>query len=203
MHQIIAPLVFALSLFGSDPSALTQRIDRASASIVRITGTKTVETFLGPAERPYVCTGFVIAPARVATAAHCLGTALRVDGVPPVELLATSAFYDLALLRVETTKPILPIRPTAIRRFERVIGLGYGYGWTRLTTTFHRVMLVNHLIDPELPPGLVVQAGYIGGMSGGPVIDAKGYLVGMVQRSNAQIGYGVGLDILRAFLLGL
>jgi S1-C subfamily serine protease len=50
-------------------------------------------------------------------------------------------------------------------------------------------------------PGIVVQGGYIPGMSGGPVIDKDGQVVGIIQQSDQNIGYGVGVDRISEFLL--
>ena len=43
--------------------------------------------------------------------------------------------------------------------------------------------------------------GFIGGMSGGPVFDINGDVVGVVQRGTEQIGYGVNTATLLEFLM--
>ncbi len=42
---------------------------------------------------------------------------------------------------------------------------------------------------------------FIGGMSGGPVVDDRGRMVSMVQQGKDGISAGVGVAVIRAFLL--
>lgn len=172
--------------------------DRVSASVLRITGE--AEDMFGGAVR-YTCTGFAIAPKQVMTAAHCVGTHMQADGSNVLPIWADK-YFDLAVLADEKlTKPALELREAPVDRFEALTAIGYGYGWTRLTVLQERVILVNYAVVGDAAKGLVVQGGYIGGMSGGPVVDADGKVVSVVQRGNAQIGYGVGTLLMRAFLL--
>ncbi|HVI42769.1 MAG TPA: hypothetical protein VM577_19350, partial [Anaerovoracaceae bacterium] len=78
---------------------------------------------------------------------------------------------------------------------------GYGFGWNKLSVLKERVYIQNYHVDDDAAVGMIVQGGYIGGMSGGPVVDQAGHVVGVVQRGNQQIGYSVGTTIIKAFLL--
>ena len=63
------------------------------------------------------------------------------------------------------------------------------------------VLVVEQTPDPEqMPPGLFVAGQYIPGMSGGPVVDHDGKIVGIVQQSNSGIGFGVGVSTIQGFL---
>ena len=199
LHTFLAPFLLVFSLLGGYPADLPQQIDHASASVVRITGTRPTPF---SEHSNYVCSGFVLAPQRVITVAHCLGDSMRVDGKALTAVLAWDTFYDLALLDAPTAKPALRIRESPVAHLEGVVGLGYGYGRKQLTPTFHHVVRVDYTIDPAYQPGVVVQHGYIGGMSGGPVVDFDGQLIGVVQRSNETTGFGVDVRALRTFLLG-
>jgi hypothetical protein len=58
----------------------------------------------------------------------------------------------------------------------------------------------NAAADGTHAPGVVVQGGYLPGMSGGPLIDADGLVVGIVQTSAHNVGYGVGARVIQAFI---
>lgn len=199
-HRFLAPFVALASLFYS-PS-YTHVVDHTQASIVRVTGTKEVETIMGTMVGEYVCSGEVIAPHRVLTANHCLGDHMRADGASVRLVIRASAAYDLALLDVDTAKPALMLRDTPVVRFEHLTALGYAFGWEWITVLDVRALMVDVQPYPEAAPGLIVQPGYIGGMSGGPVVDNYGRMVGIVQQTNEGIGYGVSTLLIRAFLLG-
>jgi S1-C subfamily serine protease len=178
-------------------------VDRVSSSIVRITGEKDMMAHYGPVHSGYVCSGFVFRPHQVLTAHHCLGENLRADGVLVKKVLKIDEYYDLALLAVDTQKSALVLRDTPVVRFEPVTAIGYAWGWNRLTVLQVRVFLVDMSPDEMTAPGLITQGGAIGGMSGGPVVDSNGQVVCIVQHSNEGIGHGVGVQIIRVFLLGV
>lgn len=192
---LIVPLLLCLSACASLDMRYEERMaNRVQSSIVHITE----ETQNEPNG---VCTGIVLAPDRVLTAAHCLGDAVQADGRTAI-VLKSDAFYDLALLNVVTVRPILPMAVDTVVRGEYVSAFGYGWGWDHLTMLTCRVVLVDFSPNPKMPVGIFTQGGYIPGMSGGPVVNADGELVGIVQQTNGNIGYGVGAVLIRAFLLG-
>ena len=81
-------------------------------------------------------------------------------------------------------------------------GIGYAFGFTRVMALKGRVLLVDWPNTTEAAPGILVQGGFIGGMSGGPVVDMAGLVVSMAQQSNSGVGFGVGTLLFRAFLVG-
>ena len=205
MSRLVA-LLLSLSLLGSSSSGVYEKklVDRVSLSIVRITGEMTVMTFEGPMTGHYVCTGFVLAVDEVMTAGHCaVGTQMRADGRDVQKVLRLDKVADLALLKVETRRPPLKIREREAERFEAVTAIGYGFGWDQVLAIATQVLLTAYSPCDECPPGLIMQPGFIGGMSGGPIVDQDGQLIGIVQQANEGIGYGVGSLIIRAFLVGL
>lgn len=200
-HAILAPLLAFFSLF-SAAAHTANVVDHTSASVIRVTGMKPTTNFFGEGELAhYACTGFMIEPKRMLTAAHCVGDDMTGDGLP-LHLVKADAYFDLAVYDIDSLKTPLTLRDAPVERFEPVMGVGYGYGFTRLLVTFHKVVLIDYTPEAAMAPGIWVSLGYIGGMSGGPVVDADGYVIGVVQRSNSEIGYSVNCLTIHAFLLG-
>ena len=165
-----------------------------SRSVVRVT-----EETRGSSDG--VCTGIVLAPNRVLTAAHCVGEAMQADGQNAV-LFKSDEFYDLAWLSVWTARPPLALADDVVRENDEVQAYGYAWGWDRLTMLTCRVIHVDFSPNPKMPVGVFTQGGYIPGMSGGPVVNSRSELIGIIQQTNDGIGYGVGVQLIRAFLLG-
>ena len=83
--------------------------------------------------------------------------------------------------------------------YVRAIGYGHSLGFPLVTP--HNVQNIAYNLDGDGHPTVVMYMGaFISGMSGGPVFDKVGRVVGMVQRSSSVIGVGVNADALRQFL---
>jgi hypothetical protein len=202
------PITALLGLFSPAPTTdYTRMVDRASASVVRLTSV--VDT--GAVVRHGLCSGIAVAKQRVLTAAHCVDghSSIMVDGFPVAEILRTSAYYDLAWLNVPMmSKAPLVLRDDPVVRFEELTAIGYGYGWSRLSVRPQLAFLIGISIDDgeatlTHAPGIVMQGGFAGGMSGGPIVDRDGHLVSIVQMGVENVGIGATVLNIRAFLQGL
>lgn len=176
----------------------TQVIKTALKSIGHVTGVMRDED---DDPHTYGCTAFSIEPCKYLTAAHCVGEDMKVDGVGAVAV-KVSVEKDLAVLLVDAVKPALTLRQRALQFLETAIGLGYGYSWRFPTVTWHKALMFKYSPFEDVYPGTWFQGGFIGGMSGGPIIDVHGQVVGVVQRGNGASGYGVGVDVVEGFLKG-
>lgn len=158
-------------------------VARVQQSIVRVTDSP-APNVLG------TCTGFVVLQDIVLTAEHCVGMDERADGVP-AQVLAVSSDLDLAMLYVQTPKT--PIRWAEVVPIasDPVTGLGYGYG--KMTSITSQVREVNSVILAwRATPGLLVSPGWRHGMSGGPIVNQRGELVGMISAISSSGAYGIG-----------
>jgi S1-C subfamily serine protease len=179
-----------------------KRSDEITSSIFRITGTKNVDTIFGYGSSQYTCTGFQVDKQKVLTAAHCTGDNMLADG-HEATLLKIDHYYDLALLSVEKAdKPYLTLDDTPVKRFDELFASGYAYGWNKPLTFPVRAFIIDFPPVDGLPPGLNVMGPYIGGMSGGPLLNKKNGVVGVIQRASQNTGYSVGTVIIRAFMVG-
>ncbi len=187
--RLLAASLLSLSLLGVHSESYTEMVDRVTSSIVRITSSDGS------------CTGFVIETHLVLTADHCLGEDMEADKQPATVVSADEG-TDLLLLFVPTlAKPALAFEDVPVTRFEMLTAIGYGFGWTQPTVIRATVMLVSQAPDEGVAPGIVVQGGYIHGMSGGPVVDDNGKVVSIAQQVSEGTGYGVDTKQIKAFLL--
>lgn len=188
--------LLSFSLVSVAPAAevTTPVVDQAAKSVYLIHAQKEMGRI--------ACTGFLIADERVMTAAHCVGEQMTVAGLAVTDI-ASDTYYDLALLTVPIHDTPFQFRDVPVSRFEWLAALGHAYGWQRLTIFHVRVYHLDLTPAEGMRPGLLVKPGYIGGMSGGPLVDSEGRVAGIIQASNRDLGYGISVTLIRAFLVGL
>lgn len=204
LHRILLPFLLLGTLLFPRPDSLSRTADHTAASVIRITGEQDYPSFLGDQTGPYVCSGFVVGKNLVLTAKHCIGTDMRADGTPVSKIVKQSdSATDLALLSVPTYKKSLTFENNSPGVYDQLLAMGYGFGFDRQIVVMCRVIAVDYSPGEDMAPGIFVMGNYIGGMSGGPVVNQHGDVVGIAQRANEGVGYGVGTLLIRAFLLGI
>lgn len=151
------------------------------------------------------CTGFVIDAKRhhVLTAAHCEpqgeNPKFLVDGTNAYKIYVDYR-KDLLVLRANSIdKPALRLAVANPQWGEEVATLGFG--WALEFPMFR----VSHISNPRFEieslsgPFVVVDTSYVGGQSGGPVVNTRGEVVSIVQRgdNDGTFGFGVGAETIK------
>lgn len=156
------------------------------------------------------CTGFVInskvekekEPDRtyILTAAHCNGEDIYADQ-SAAKVLHLDNKKDLMVLAVDALdRPALKLATENPKIGQTVASYGFGWG-------LERPMLRQAMISDDntyIPedgiggPFMVIDAQFVPGMSGGPVVNQAGDVVMIVQRGGGAVGIGVGEDIIRS-----
>lgn len=151
------------------------------------------------------CTGFVINDNvkgdkdYVLTAGHCDGEKLFAKGAA-AKVISKDSKKDLLVVEVDNLdRPALKLAKENPKPGEEVISFGYGYGLDR------PMLRVTHIADDAtyIPyegiggPFFVTDATFVPGQSGGPVINAAGEVVMIVQLGTESVGFGVGAEVIK------
>jgi S1-C subfamily serine protease len=150
------------------------------------------------------CSGFVVNEAEdfVLTAKHCgeddPSKPVVVDKIPG-KVVATDVQKDLLIVHVPgIDKPALKFATTATVYGQAVASFGYGGGYERPMLRITTVSQPDALV-PDAGPGEWVQfgAGFIGGQSGGPIVNEAGEVIAIVQMSTPTMGIGRSAEEIR------
>lgn len=146
-----------------------------------------------PDDESHVCTGFAISPTVAITAQHCVlpfDNALLVDNTQQKVLKRGPLF---SLISIPSGKTPLKISKQISKLGDNVLSFGYAYGASQISV-FSRMIAA--MFDQDLGLDGVL----IPGMSGGPIVNNYGDVVGLNQGSNSEVAVGCGIIEINAFL---
>jgi S1-C subfamily serine protease len=154
------------------------------------------------------CTGFIInSKAKdkndddidyVLTAAHCEAAKLWADQ-SVATVIAKNKEKDLIVLSIEDSdRPALKLAKDNPTVGQEAASFGYGYGLERPLFRLTHISAETYIpYDGIGGPLFMTDATFVGGQSGGPVINADGEVVMMVQLGTNSVGMGVGSETIR------
>jgi S1-C subfamily serine protease len=184
----------SLALAAPDWSAVAEKVAKSAVFVESAEGS---------------CTGSVInASARekkdkdfILTAAHCYGERQFADHMPAsVVYRDEKSNRDVMILEVEDTgRPALKLAASNPARGSDVASYGYGFGMADAMFRQANVSSTSYFIpeDGIGGPFIMINAGFIGGQSGGPIVNAQGEIVMIVQRGSDSVGIGIGAEQIR------
>lgn len=203
MKRVLAALlVFALLFVPLPTDALeTKALNKVLQSVVRL-NSKSGGTY---------CTGFVVMPGHIMTAAHCVDPEfpLSVDGLA-TEVIKQDRLQDLALLKVPgLRRPYLLFSKKAPEIGMQLTAIGFPYGGSTLIVLDRKLAGMNLVLEScnmytrgcvEHLYTIVVNGTYAPGMSGGPNVDEKGHIVSITQAGIGTLGLGQSAEVMKDFL---
>lgn len=197
MNRIIASLI-ALTLFIASPLAASQWTpiaEKFASSVYFLEAVNEQDAAVGG------CSGFTINQEKryVLTAAHCDGYKVRIAGTPSLRMFKDER-KDLMVLRALSLDlgPAIKLARNNPVVGDEVASLGYGFA---LEQPMFRVAHISHAaidIEELSGPFVMVDAQFVPGQSGGPVLNQQGELVSIVQRGGSGLGFGVGVETIRS-----
>jgi S1-C subfamily serine protease len=152
------------------------------------------------------CSAVVIDQARhyLMTAAHCKGGSTDVLWVDNVQArtVVLDTKCDLMVLEakdIDPSRPALKLAAANPGIGQEVMSIGFGYALER---PFFRQTHVQDdkmaMSGVECGPFISTDSPFVGGQSGGPVVNAAGEIVAIVQRGDGgTTGLGIGADTIR------
>lgn len=199
--KIFAPIALALAIVAILPYEAPAEQASVKVDVERVKESLVMIKLGRPDGQEGVCSGFVVdAAGRIVTAQHCTDEAesIEIDGEQTYVLKTKDG---AALLNGEPGKrPPLRIAKDLPKQLETVWSFGFPNGWG--TFVFERrVASILKLVDADHHD--VFMDGEVGfGMSGGPIVNAKGEVVGINQMTFSPGGFsmGCGLELIKQLL---
>jgi len=150
-------------------------------------------TFDVSSDEQRMCSGIVVDAVRghVLTAAHCIPDNLstfRVDGKPGIIIKRDGQF---ALIQCGMKRSVLVLRSTEPVIGEPIIIIGFAWG---------ELAVFGRLVASVKEGDFATDGAIAPGMSGGPILDSGGLVIGMSQASSPIVGIACGSREIREFL---
>lgn len=182
MYNVVLALFLVLNFPGAVGDVVSAKtVDQTQRSVVTV---RSKESW---------CTGFVIGITRAVTAQHCVAgsNGVLVDGLPARVLRESS---NLALLDTQVLdKPVLKLAKSSPKQGDSVASFGHAFGGPSLV---YQRQVAGYLLT-----GYMLLDGVISpGMSGGPVVNTAGEVVGINEATNQHVAAITPLADLKKFL---
>lgn len=152
------------------------------------------------------CTGFVVNSLKkdnkdidyVLTASHCEAAKMYADQAE-ARLIAKNTEKDLMILQVEDLdRPVLKVAKEDPNVGDQVASYGYGFGLEKPILRLTNISAKTYIPYQGIGgPIFFTDSDFVGGQSGGPVVNPAGEVVMMVQMGTEGVGIGVGAEVIR------
>jgi S1-C subfamily serine protease len=185
--SVLLALSFVLPTFAADWSSEITKLEKSIVYVESADGG---------------CTGAVIDQAKhyVLTAAHCYSEKLFVD-LTPATVVAVDTHQDLMVLVAPLIDPSRPALKLALKNADRgseVMSAGYGYAIESAQFRIAHIADNNFRVESIAQTFFALDATFVPGQSGGPVVNSDLEIVMIVQRGSDSVGIGIPAETIRA-----
>ena len=125
--------------------------------------------------------GYILTNEHVVHRAKTVKVVLQARDTFPATILSTDENHDLALLKIDAGKPlsVVPIgNSSEVKRQQRVLAIGFPFGEDKVTSTGGSIISIRTEGADQL---IVTDAVVNPGNSGGPLLNDRGEVIGVVK----------------------
>lgn len=195
-------LFFLITSLNSKPATWKDTVKKVKESVVFVSAApvEMLDPFTGTVvKRKPACTGFVIDRVRglVATAAHCVGhEGLTAEGKDAI-IVFSDPKLDVAIIETDAARRKPELRQQYFGRPDvtlAVAALGYGYDMGKIIYRHGEISEPGAIWEgeswkEEVGEWITTDFSFVGGMSGGPLFDVEGRVLGIVTQSDGKSGW--------------
>jgi serine protease Do len=222
MKRILACLIILSTLFTSttyayqynDPHTFQSQLETARSKTVRVVlynieryTWDTYTNLMSSGSGTLIGDGYILTNAHVIAATHNEIEVTTYDNQRySAEIIKVDERKDLALLQIDSTAEGFTLSDVSLYRGKPIMTIGQPAGlphWSFSEGTVQTPSCTYEDTGGSTQNGIQTDAWVKGGASGGPLLDERGELVGIIRAGGDDYSYAIPMDDIKTFLEGI